>query len=240
MYGILTVWGGLAAVIPGPDALVDYSVAEVDGTVVTRSELEAEARLALLRGYDNEVAKTADLTPELLAALLEAVVHRKILLAELRRLQLERVPAVALDKARAALRARFVRPEDYGAFWVDVGLARDSGGAGGKAPPALEAILREEIAVDRFLDMRIRAAIVLDDRDVARCFEANAGAFEGKPPDQVRRQIRARLRESQEEAALDRLLRQLKGRTDVRFPTSLKPATGERRPPPFTCPSRGL
>lgn len=240
MYGILAVWGAVVSLAPGPDRVVDYAVAEVDGRVVTRSELEAEARLTLLRAYGSEVARTAELSSELLAALLEAVVHRRLLLVELRRLQLERVPGAVLENARAALRARFASSKDHGAFWVEVGLARSGDGQGGVAPPALQAILREEIAVDRFLDMRIRAGIVLDEEDVVRCFEANAGVFEGKQLDEVRGQIRARLRQGQEEAALDRLLGQLKDRTDVRFPTSLKPATGERRAPPFTCPIRGL
>ena len=238
VHGILVVFGSLVSVALGSDILVDYTVAEVDGTVVTRSELVAEARLTLLRGYGPSVARTAELTPELLSALLEVVVHRKLLLAELRRLQLEQVPPGTLEKARDVLRSRFSGPQEQAAFWVAVGLARPTETYDRTAPPALEAILREEIAVDLFVDVRIRAGIVLDEQAVVRCIEANSQIFSGKPLDQTRARVRARLREQHEQEALSRLLGQLKRRADLRYPTSLKPVAGERKEPMFSCPLR--
>ncbi|MEO1339025.1 MAG: hypothetical protein AAFV29_25505, partial [Myxococcota bacterium] len=78
--------------------LVDLVVADVDGAIITYSELLAEANLVLLKTRGIRVARSARLNRDLLRAILSSMVHRELLLAEIRRLQLRPVDGAEVDR----------------------------------------------------------------------------------------------------------------------------------------------
>lgn len=217
--------GVLGAAPPPPPAqgttgtlVVDRVVARVDSEVITQSELTAEARLVLLDAGNPNVAVRTELTPGLLSAVLRSMVHRALLMNERRRLQLGSVPdeEVAQDVERLA--RRFEDRDDFRIFVVDIGLADPDAGdlPYFRAPAAIVNRLRVEREVSRFVDVRIRLNVVLNDRELRACFNANAKRFSKLTFEQAQPQIRVRLQQQKEERALTELLASLAQRAKIR------------------------
>lgn len=220
----------LAAPPPGdapPDTeeyrLVDMMVAQVDTTVITLSELLAEARLVLLRTRGPEIARTAPITEDFLHAVLRSMLNRELLLGEARRLQLREVAEAEVDAGIEELRSRFSSSADYVRFLERIGFGPPRSAAGHTsrgAPPGLVAIVRAELLVTRFINLRIRPAVVVRDSEVLRCYELNRAILGGEPLTAVRPVIEQNLRERRQDAALRELLGQLEKRASLRLAAS--------------------
>lgn len=200
---------------------VDMVVAQVDGDVITLSELMGEARLALLKSRGPEVARTAALTAELLSAVLRQMVMRALILGDAKRLQLREVPEEKVLERLEAIKARFETPGDYTRFLERAGLASAKGSdtAGrtlASAPPALVAILRSELMAERFVALRTGTAPVRD-ADVERCWEVNREILGNRPLSAVRPLIEQAIRDAQVESALVDLVTQLEKKATLRY-----------------------
>ncbi len=223
----------LSAASAAPDAksqtderLVDQVVAEVGGTVVTLSELEFETRLVLLKARGAEVAWSAALTPELLSAVLHSIVSRELLLGEVRRLQLRDPDPAVIDRAVGELASRFVSAGDFDRFLERVGL-KDVQDDAGRAPAALTAILKAEILVERFLDVRVRLNADATPDEIAACYEKNADKFDGRPLSELDERLAQRIREEKEARALENLVEQLEKRTNVLYLPPFEPPSDD-------------
>ncbi len=222
--------------------LVDMVVADVDGAVITYSELLAEANLLLLKTRGPRVARAARLGRRLLSAVLLSMVHRELLLAEVRRLQLRPVDGGEVDRRLVRLRRRFDDEDGWQRFLVEAGF-REPGDPSLGVPPVLRARLRTEAQVDRFLEVRVRLNVIVSERDIARCYEARRTSFGSAGLDVVAPRIREQLRQQREAEALADLLDQLIDRAEIRYdrrfePPSNKPRRTRVRAPGsgFTCP----
>lgn len=208
------------------ERVVDMVVAEVDTTVITLSELIAETRTVLLRQYGPERARAVNLTPELLRAVLRAIVSRELLLAEARRLQLRAVPQSDVAAAAQLIRDKFATHGEYVRFMERVGFTvpphpRD--GASVAVPAVLEAMLRAERQVERFIALRIRPAVVVRSREVEQCFEVNRAFLGNRPLEEVRGLIERTLRDERAEKTLVDLIHQLEGKAVIRFAPDFVP-----------------
>lgn len=208
------------------ERLVDRVVAEVGGTVITLSELEFETRLVLLKARGPEVAWAARLEPELLSAVLHSIVHRELLLAEVRRLQLRDPDPEIVDRAADELESRFVSAGDFSRFLERVGIkdAQDTQ----RVPAALAAILKAELLVERFLDVRIRLNTDPTREEVRACFDKNASKLGGRSFETLRERIAQRIREEREQRALESLVEQLAKRTEVVYLQPFEPPDPDR------------
>ncbi len=218
VMGALLLWAAAPCASPEPAFVVDQVVARVDSEVITLSELTAEARLVLLDAGNPNVAVRTALSAPLLSAVLRSMVHRALLANERRRLQLGGVPdeEVAQDVDRLA--RRFEARDDFRVFLIDIGLA-DPGARDQprfRAPAAIVDRLRMEREVARFVDVRIRLNVVMSEREVRACFNANPERFSKLSFEQARPQIRVRLQEQKEAQALEDLLEQLAQRAKIR------------------------
>lgn len=215
--------------------LVDMVVASVDGRPITFSELVAETKLVLLRTRGVEIAEKAALTQPLLNAVLMSIVHRELLLAEVRRLQLREVPEAEVERAfKERFEARFSRPAQLYPFLERAGFPAE---AGRSVPPLVAAIVRGDLEAERFLDVRIRLGLKLDPAKVEECYRANLSVFKGRAFEEVEGRIRERLLAELEEAGLRQLLRQLKARATLTFAPGYEPPPPELGPSPvgFRC-----
>lgn len=219
---------------PRADRLVDMVVAEVGTTVVTLSELVAQTRLVLLRTRGPDIAWSADITPPLLSAVLESIVNRELLLAEVKRLQLRDPDPAVLERAATQLAARFATPGDFDRFLERAGF-RDIGADSSEMPPALVAILKAELLAERFLDVRVRLNAQASVEEITACYEKNRGRFDGRPITEVQGRIGQRIREQKEQRALELLIEQLEERTPIVY---LPPF--ERRTAPVAVETLGL
>ena len=218
---------------------VDMVVADIDGAIVTYSELLAEANLLLLESRGPRVARAALLGRPLLRAVLLSMVHRELLLGEIRRLQLRPVDGSEVDRRLVKLRRRFSDESDWQRFLVEAGF-RDPGSQDLRVPAALRARLRAEAQVDRFLEVRVRLNVVVTDGDVAYCFAARRAVFGSARVDVVAPRIEAQLRRQREADALADLLEQLTDRAQVRYHPRFEPPSNRPRRAPIRAPGSGF
>ncbi|MEM7677380.1 MAG: hypothetical protein AAF449_15380 [Myxococcota bacterium] len=223
--------------------LVDLVVADVDGAVITYSELLAEANLVLLKTRGIRVARSAQLNRALLRAILSSMVHRELLLAEIRRLQLRLVENAEVERRLQRLKARFKDSGTWRRFLVESGfIGVDSPTE--TFPASIRARERAEAQVDQFLKVRVRLNVVITEADVARCFAARQAVFGPKATlSMVAPRIRAQLRHQREAFGLLDLVAQLTDRAHIRYepdfeppPLSLAPAPQKAPGSGFTCP----
>ena len=187
------------------------------------------------------MARAARLSRPLLRAVLLSMVHRELLLGEIRRLQLRPVDGSEVDRRLVKLRRRFADERSWQRFLVSSGF-RDPDSQELQVPAALRARLRAEAQVDRFLEVRVRLNVVVTDRDVADCFAARRTVFGSAGVEVVGPRVRAQLRRQREANALADLLEQLTGRAQLRYHPRFEPARTRPRPEVrapgsgFTCP----
>lgn len=244
MRGALWILWALAQpaapdVDPGP--VVDRVVARVDDAVITLSELEAETRLVLLDARNPVLALQAELTTPLLTSVLRSMVRRTLLLAELRRLQLRAAPEEDVARMLHRLQARFEGEAPLVAFLHAIGLTDRVPELDPRlqAPRALVERVRQEVEVNRFLDVRVRLNVVVSPAELRACYEANRARFPGQAFEAVAPQVRLRLVEQKEARALAEVVEQLEARARIR----LEPPFDRPAPPDaedealgFTCP----
>jgi len=218
---------------PPEERLVDLVVAQVDTTVITFSELMAEARLVLLRTRGLELARSAAISEQLLLSLLRSIVHRELILGEVRRLNLQ-VPEEEVERAIAALRRKFPTPEDYQRFMDLTGFRDPVSGQ----TPLLATVIRHELMIERYLDLRVRLNVVIPDSDLLRCFEANETKFFGRSFAEMKSRIQVVLREQRERRALADLIEQLEARAKIRYSPGFDPGPADpaEASAAFRCP----
>ncbi len=219
---------------PQPDAhLVDMVVAQADSTVVTLSELMAETRLVLLRTRGLDLARSGAISRPLMLAVLRSIVQRELILGEVHRLNLQ-VPEEEVERALAAVRRKFPTPEDYQRFMDLTGFRDPVTGQ----TPLLSAVLRSELQVERYLDLRVRLNVVIPEPDLIRCFEMNEKKFFGRSYAEMKPRIQLVLREQREQRALSDLVTQLSNRAKIRYAPGFDPGPSAPEAPSvaFQCP----
>lgn len=201
-------------------------VAQVDSTVITLSELVAESRMVMLRTHGPQLARTLPLDRDLLRAVLRAMVSRELLLAEARRLQLREIPQSEVAAAARQIRDRFSTSGDYIRFLERVGFTVPRSALDGgpiPVPPVLAAILRAEKLVERFIALRIRPAVGVQEADVLACYQANLAVLGGAKLASVRATIEETIRQERAEDTLRALIEQLERRATIRFAPRFTP-----------------
>jgi hypothetical protein len=213
--------------------LVDMVVAQVDSTVITLSEVTAEARLLLLRTRGLELARSGLVGRPLMLSLLRSMVHRELILGEVRRLNLQ-VPEEEVERSLAAVRRKFPTPEDYQRFMDLTGFRDPVSGQ----TPLLSAVIRSELQAERYLDLRVRLNVVIPESDLLRCYEANESKFFGRAFAEMKPRIQLVLQDQREQRVLADLLEQLETRAKIRYSPGFDPGPPDTAPTSvaFQCP----
>ncbi len=219
--------------------IVDMVVADVDGAVVTYSELLSEANLVLLRLRGAEVARSARLHRGLLRVVLESMVNRELLLGEIRRLQMRPVAGGEVDELVVELRRRFDDEAGWQGFLVRAGY-RGPSDPELTVPEPLRARLRAEAQIEEFLDVRIRFNIVVTERDIAECYRVHRALFGGASLQLVGPQIRRQIYAQREAKALEELIEQLRARAKTRIDPEFAPQPRPSKREPARAPGSGF
>ena len=119
--------------------IIDRVLAVVGGVVITQSDVTAAIDLGLA---------SAGQTDDPVASVLSQLIDRQLMLAEVERYAPPEPAPDALDRAAAAVRARFDSERAYGAA-----LARS-----GLDAPRLRQLLRDQLRIDAYLDQRFNVA----------------------------------------------------------------------------------
>lgn len=227
----LSVWPVGAPAAPEPQ-LVDMVVAEIDLRVVTYSELTAEARLAVLEQRGPAFAQRAVLNLELLRAVLRNILARELLLSESRRLQLREVSTAEVEEQLARLRGRFPRHGDYVQFLESLGfeVSEEVRQEEGASPAELVSIVRANLQVAKFVELRVRPNVMVRDADVKRCYQRNQARLAGQSLSEARPVIERTLRDELQAVALRDLLAQLEAQASLRFSPDFRLVVAEAEP----------
>jgi hypothetical protein len=196
------------------ETLMEHVVAQVGGSVITWSELAAEARLKLLRAHGPSTALLHELDPELLASVLRGMIHRELLLGEVRRLQLQAVSDVDVAREVDKLAARAGGQRELARFLAVIGVEVGAGGVSESLAP----LVRAELEAQRLLEARVRTAASAAEGELLACFQLHREElFRGRRFVEVREQIRGALLEQRREAAVRALIEDAAARASIRF-----------------------
>lgn len=193
---------------PGPTEaegrIVDRVVAIIEGQVLTQSELEFEARVALIQRGGLQAAE-APLDEGTLRGALELAISERLQVLAAERLQAFPVERAEVDSRVAAFRARFPSDAALQGFLArhDMDLGR------------LSAVLERSLRAERILDSRIRLKAQVDEADVRRHYEEHVEDFPGGY-EAARAAVRAKLVRERYSALAAEELAQVRADAQVR------------------------
>ena len=147
---------------------MDRVVAVVEGSVLTLSELELEARVLLLERGGSQ-AVSAPLGEDTLREALELVVSQRLQVLDADRLQAFPVVASEVAERVARLQEKVGGEEELLAFLALHEADLDQ----------LAQILIRGLRAERFLDSRIRLRAQVPEAEVRRYYEAHAASLPG-------------------------------------------------------------
>lgn len=201
--------------------LVDQLVAVVEKQPIMRSEIEFEARVALI-SKGGIAAIDAELSDDVLASTTDYVIGQKVAFLEAERLQVFTVDDAEVFEVRHALVQRFPNELAYRQFLEKHETSEEQ----------LLAILRRDLRVARFIDSKVKLMARVSEAELRRFYDTHAEDFAGQPYTRVREGIRAMLlRERYQDLARSQL-DQLRARSDIRLVAGFARSRIKPRPPP--------
>jgi hypothetical protein len=175
---VLALAGTFARAEP---AVVDRTVAVINGQVLTLSELQFEAQVALVeRGADPDAVGALD-RAALVSALDLAIAQR------LEAAEAERLRAFPIDEAEVAQRLEKFIGHFQGQQAFERFLAREEVDEG-----QLAEVLTREIRAEKVLDSKVRLRAQVSEADLHAYYDAHSAQI-GVPFNQARTEIRDRL-----------------------------------------------
>jgi len=186
--------------------LVDRIVAVIDQQPLLLSELEFEARVALISQGGSE-AVDAPLGIEVLRRTLDYVIGQRLAHAEADRLQVFAVTDDDVTKALKGFAQRFPNDLMFKAF-----LARQEA-----TEEQLASLLRRDLRVARYLESRVRVAARVTEEEIRRFYTARPEEFAERGYVQVREGIKNHLTRQRIRELAARQLDELRGRADIRL-----------------------
>ncbi|MFH1808254.1 MAG: SurA N-terminal domain-containing protein [Pseudomonadota bacterium] len=188
------------------EVLVEALVATVNQSVITLGQVEAEARLVLLRRGGAAGAERA-IDDGLRAAVLQYMINQEIILAEARRLQLFQVPEEAIHDEVVRIARLFGDRDHYLAFLAHQGLSESD----------VVDIVRRDLRVARFLKSRVQMMARLSPDEVQVYYNAHAADFPERSLDEVRAEVEDRLGRERHDQAIRDWVGELKARAEIRI-----------------------
>jgi hypothetical protein len=224
---LVTLWAAASArtqpAPADPDAaqgeVIDRIVAVVqgveDGKVITRSDLEFEAAVALILQRGAMRASDRPLDDEALRAALDYAIAQRLLTAEAERVSAFQLEDGEVEDAVRAFEQRFDSPAAVQRFLDRHDMDR----------PGLREVLRRSLRADRVLETRVRLRAQVTEAEVRRYYDQHQqelpGTFEELRPALREKLLRERYAQ---QVAVE--VAQLRKRADVRL---IAPPGGEGR-----------
>ena len=184
---------------------VNRIVAVVNDDIITQADVAIRMRTILLEQRITDPTKAEQVALEQVA--LRTLIEQRLMLQEAKRLEVT-VPSDEVAERLDLFRARFDSDEAFEAWLTEAQVSEEQ----------LKEKLRDQLMVQRVIDGRVRATIMVSPQEVARDVAANPDSAPA-PGDRVRAShLLVRVNDSRSEAqARDRvegLHRQLKGGAD--------------------------
>jgi hypothetical protein len=162
--------------------VLDRAVAQVDGRVITQSELEFEARVALVRAGGVEAA-FAPLDDSALKDALDLAIGQRLEEREADKLQAYPLDEGEVEAAVTAFKARFPAAPEYERF-----LARYEADA-----QQVAAILGRSLRTAKILDGKLRLRAQVSEAEVRRAYDRSAADLSPATYEELREPLRQKL-----------------------------------------------
>ena len=200
--------------------LVDDVVLVVGDKTITRSDLELEARVALVSGGGMKAA-FGRIDADTVASVLDYVIDQMLIVAEAERLQVFQVSPDDVSRALDRFMHRFPDRASWEAFLTSQDVT----------PERIAAVFRRNLRVKRYIDSRVKLTVHVTDGEVAAYYRAHRGDFDGRPLAKVRDVVRSYLFKQHYETAVRRMVKDLRDRARVRvlFTPAAFPAVAHPR-----------
>ncbi len=199
--------------------VIDRVVALVGGRVITLSELEFEARVALIErgGVD---AAGAPLNDEALRSALDLAIGERLETEAADKLQAFRLDEGEVDAALREFKSKFRTNSDFSGF-----LARHEADE-----QQLSAVLARRLRAEKILDSKVSLRARVSDAEVRRFYDEHRSELGGSY-DEVRSRVREKLVRDRYAALAREELMQIRKGVDVRMiaPFARQPAQAEAR-----------
>jgi hypothetical protein len=208
--------------------LLDQVVAEVDGQVITRSRIDAEARVILVR-RGGVAALSRSVDDELRASVLEYLINQLVIEAEAERLRVFQVSDAEVSKEAERFRSLFEEPADFQHFLRAAGLSEDE----------LTAILARNLRVDRYLSGKVQLDIEVTEEEIRGFYRENQARLGRRPLDEIREAVRSFLVRQEYEQRVAEWVSGLRARAVVRIVSPFEGATAAPSPDsvPYPAPA---
>lgn len=203
----------------GLGPVVEEVVAVVEERVVTRTDLELEARVVLVDNGGYEAA-FAPLDRATLSSVLDYLVNQMLIVSEAERLRVFEVSADEVAREVDRFARRFPDRATYEAFLTAQDVTADR----------IAGIFRRDLRVKRYLDSRVKLTVRIGEDEVQAFYEKNGERFGGRTLADVREVIRGYLFKQRYEETVRRLVKELRGRGEVRILTRPDGAPGTPAP----------
>jgi len=185
--------------------IAEQVVLVVGDRVVTESDLELEARVALVSGGGARAAFAA-LDADTLASVIDYVINQMLIFAEAKRLEVFDVS----DRDVSAALDRFIDRFPDRATWKAFLAAQDV------TADRVASILRRNLRVKRYLDSRVKLTVHVSDKEITDFYRAHRKRFGGRSLAEVRDVIHGYLFKKHYEASVRQLVAALRARGEVR------------------------
>lgn len=196
----------LASPAFGQTRVLDRAVAFIGGHVLTLSELEFEARVALLQRGGLQAA-SAPLDDATLRDTLAYTIGQRLEVADADKLQAYPLDEGEVDAALKAFRARFATLAEFDAF-----LAREEADV-----QQLAAVLARSLRSARVLDGKLRLKSQVSESEVRAFYDQHHGEMGDAPLEEVRASIRQKLTADRLRRLTQLELAQVRRNSDVRL-----------------------
>lgn len=196
-----------AAEMEAVEVEIDKIVAVIEQQPILLSDLEIEARVALIQQGGTAAADVELLGHEVLARTLDHVINQRLVQREADRLQVLRLE----DEARRQAYEDFVRRLG-GEMSFQAFLARHEIGA-----PQIVSILERELRVTQFLANKVGLSARIAEADVREYFDAHPEHFQGSEFSAVKSAITAMLTRERVIALTRQFLDDLRARAELRI-----------------------
>jgi len=186
--------------------LVDQIVTLVNNSMITRSDLLWSIALD-----PDAPSPDGPISSDLLKQKLEVMIDQRLISQEAARLPEAQISAEEINKARAELIAKFHSEAEFRRRVESVGLGQSK----------IDQLIRERIAISKFIDFRFRSFVFISNQDIQKYFDERLAPEIRKrgqvPPtlDEVRDQIQDILKQQKVNDEIDRFLREARQHADI-------------------------
>jgi hypothetical protein len=186
--------------------VVDEIVTLVNNGMITRSDLLWSIALD-----PDAPSPEGGVSADLLRQKLEVMIDQRLIAQEANRLPAAQITSDEVSKAKAQLIAKFRSEAEFRKRAESVGLAQSK----------IDELIRERIAIDKFVDFRFRSFVFVSDQDIQKYYDDRLVPEvrkQGQVPPAiglVHDQIQDVLRQQSVNEAIDRFLKEAREHADI-------------------------